>query len=420
MHGRRSPERFIRLRHLSDFVVNSNGGGDRVNSHDVKRIGHILPFPSVGGTEHATLRIAKAVDHDRFTSIAFCLPEAAPVHEFVNDCGIPCTTYDPPVPSYRHGAAYLYSSVRLARELLRRQVDIVHCSDLLAAHEVALAGRLAGLPVLCHIRNRFEDISRRDRSFLWPVHKFVFVSRNTWRHFAYSVPPERGTVIYDGIDVPAGGDETADYASVRREFGIPEHAPIVGMMARVAPQKDFATLTRAAVQILKAQPDARFLIAGDYASEKNHKHYRRVQADMQACGVTGSFIFTGYRQDVPRLLNALDVFVLSTHCEGLPLVILEAMARGKPVVATAVDGIPEIVHDTESGLLFPHEDHATLASHIARLLKDRAWSRRLGEAGRLLVRNAFSSTQFAAGMNAVYESMLRPVASTVPAHRESA
>jgi glycosyltransferase involved in cell wall biosynthesis len=389
---------------------------------DVKRIAHILPFPSVGGTEHATLRIAKAVDPSRFSSIAFCLSEAAPVREFVTDCGIPCTTYEPPVPSYRHGADYLRSSVRLARELLRRQTDIVHCSDLLAAHQVALAGRLAGLPVLCHIRNRFEDISRRDRSFLWPVRKFVFVSRDTWRHFAYAVPPERGTVVYDGIDVPAAGDETTDSVSVRREFGIPEHAPIIGMMARVAPQKDFATLARAAVHILKAQPDARFLIAGDYASEKNNEHYQRVQADVQACGVTDSFIFTGYRRDVPRLLNALDVFVLSTHCEGLPLVILEAMARGKPVVATAVDGIPEIVHDAESGLLFPHEDHATLASHIAGLLKDRAWGRRLGEAGRRLVRSAFTSTQFAEGMNAVYESMLRPgtVARPMAAHRESA
>jgi len=412
---------------LSGFVDKSTAGGNRVNPHSLRRIAHILPFPSVGGTEHATLRIAKAVDPSRFTSVAFCLPEAAPVREFVKDCGIPCATYDPPVPSYRHGVSYLRSSVHLARELLRRRVDIVHCSDLLAAHHVALAGRLAGLPVLCHIRNRFEDISRRDRSFLWPVHKFVFVSRNTWRHFAYTVPPERGTVVYDGIDIPDGGDEAIDYASVRREFSIPEHAPVIGMMARVAPQKDFATLARAAVRILEAQPDARFLVAGDYASEKNQEHYRQVQADVRACGVAASFIFTGYRNDVPRLINALDVFVLSTHCEGLPLVILEAMARAKPVVATAVDGIPEIVHDAESGLLFPHQDHETLASHITGLLKDRDWSRRLGEAGRRLVRTAFSSTQFAEGMNAVYESMLWPknqapatLAQSVAAHRESA
>jgi glycosyltransferase involved in cell wall biosynthesis len=411
------------LQHLSGFVVSSSSLGDRVTTREVKRIAHILPFPSVGGTEHATLRIAKAVDPSRFDSVAFCLPNAAPVREFVTDCGIPCAIYEPPVPSYRHGRTYLRSSMRLARELLRHQADIVHCSDLQAAHQVALAGRLAGLPVLCHIRNRFEDISRRDRSFLWPVRKFVFVSRDTWRHFGYEVPPERGTVIYDGIDVPAAENELTDYASVRREFGIPAHAPIIGMMARVAPQKDFATLARAAAHILKAQPDARFLIAGDYASDKNRLHYQRVQADVRACGVSDAFIFTGYRRDVPRLLNAFDVFVLSTHCEGLPLVILEAMARGKPVVATAVDGIPEIVHDAESGLLFPHEDHGALASHIAGLLRDRAWSRRLGEAGRRLVRNAFSATQFAEAMNAVYESMLPPLpmaTRSVTVHRESA
>ncbi len=398
------PERFIRLLPLSDFVASRTDCGDRVTRS--ARIAHILPYPSVGGTEHATLRIAKAVDPQRFDSIAFCLRDAEPVRAMLSKCDVPCATYEPPVPSYRHARAYLRSSIQLARQLLRHQVDIVHCADLLAAHEVALAGRLAGLPVLCHIRNRFEDISRRDRSFLWPVQKFVFVSRDTWRHFAYTVSPDRGTVIYDGIDVPAVEDDGNDRVSVRREFGIPEQAPLIGMMARVAPQKDFGTLARAAARILTAEPNARFLVAGDYASQKNFEHYQRVQAEVQACGVARAFIFTGYRQDVPRLLNALDVFVLSTHCEGLPLVILEAMARGKPVVATAIDGIPEIVHDAESGLLFPHEDHETLAAHIAGLLKDRAWGRRLGEAGRRLVRSAFSSSQFAQGMNAVYDSML--------------
>jgi len=399
---------------------------ERVTIQTVKRIAHILPFPSVGGTEHATLRIAKAVDPDRFASIAFCLANAEPVRQFVSDCGIPCTTYEPPVPSYRHGAAYLRMSMRFARELRRQHVDIVHCSDLQAAHQVALAGRLAGLPVLCHVRNRYEEISRRDRSFLWPVHRFVFVSRDTWGHFAYQVSPRRGTVVYDGIDVPSCEAETIDYVSVRREFGIPEHAPVIGMMARVAPQKDFATLARAAARIRKVQPDARFLIAGDYASEKNQRHYREVQALVRDCGVADSFIFTGYRHDVPRLINALDVFVLSTHREGLPLVILEAMARAKPVVATAVDGIPEIVHDTESGLLFPHEDHEALASHITGLLQDQPWGRRLGEAGRRLVRTEFSSVQFAAGMNAVYDRMLSSgrdsfavPAQSLPAQRES-
>lgn len=352
------------------------------------------------------MRIAEAVDPARFTSIAFCVPEAQPVRTLVTAAGLSCVTYQPPVPSYVHGAAFLWSSQNLAREFVRRKVDLVHCADLLGAYHAALAGRLARLPVLCHIRNRFDEISRRDRSFLWPVRKFLFVSQDTWRHFGYPVSSARGGVIYDGLDVPPGSDPAEHRRSVRREFGIPENAPLIGMMARVAPQKDFGTLARAAVRILRTEPEARFLIAGDYASPENGDHYQRVRTDLEACGVAEAFIFTGYRTDVPRLLAALDVFVLSTHWEGLPLVILEAMARAAPVVATAVDGVPEIVKDGETGLLFPHEDHEKLAAQIEHLLRDRVEARRLGDAGRRLVQTSFSKTRFAQAMNAVYEGIL--------------
>ena len=97
--------------------------------------------------------------------------------------------------------AYLRASLAIAREFRRQRVDLVHCADLLAAHHAGLAGWLARVPVLCHIRNRFDAMSRRDCSFLWPVQRFVFVSRNTWRHFACRVAPSRGAVVYDGIDV---------------------------------------------------------------------------------------------------------------------------------------------------------------------------------------------------------------------------
>jgi glycosyltransferase involved in cell wall biosynthesis len=372
------------------------------------KIAHILPFPAVGGTEHATLRIAQALDPSRFTSLAFHLAEAEPVRAIFTDAGVRCAVYEPAVPSYRHAVGYLRSSLKLARQFREQRVHLVHCADMLAAHHAAMAGRLAGIPVLCHIRNRFDATSRRDCSFLRLVHRFVFVSRNTWQHFACAVPPGRGVVVYDGIDVPLTASAGDDRESVRREFHIPEHAPIIGMLARVAPQKDFATLARAAARILQVQPGTRFLVAGDYTGAGNREHYQEVRRDLEECGVAGSFLFTGYRQDVPRLLNAMDVFVLSTHKEGLPLVILEAMARAKPVVATAVDGVPEIIQDGETGLLFPHEDHEQLAAHVIGLLRDRQWAARLGEAGLRVVQTRFSKEQFAAGMGAVYAALLEP------------
>jgi len=106
------------------------------------------------------------------------------------------------------------------------------------------------------------------------------------------------------------------------------------------------------------------------------------------------------------MLSAMDIFVLSTHCEGLPLVILEAMARAKPVIATAVDGVPEVIADEETGLLVPHEDDAQLAGKILRLVRDGERAARLGEAGQRSVRERFSREKFAASMAQVYCEVL--------------
>jgi glycosyltransferase involved in cell wall biosynthesis len=179
------------------------------------------------------------------------------------------------------------------------------------------------------------------------------------------------------------------------------------MMARVAPQKDYFTLARAARRILQAEPQTRFLIVGDCTSAETYReHYQGVLRVLEDCRVADSFIFTGHRQDVSRLLSALDVFVLSTHREGLPLVILEAMAHAKPVVATAVDGVPEIVQDGKTGLLCAHEDDVQLGEHVLSLLRDRGRATRIAEAGRQLVQTRFSTEEFGERMNVEYADSL--------------
>jgi glycosyltransferase involved in cell wall biosynthesis len=178
------------------------------------------------------------------------------------------------------------------------------------------------------------------------------------------------------------------------------------MIARVAPQKDYATLMRAAVQVLQENRRAHFLIVGDTASAACHRHYEHVRRIIEEAGVAPSFTFTGYRPDVRCFLDAFDIFVLSTHAEGLPLVVLEAMAAGKPVVATAVDGIPEVVSDSQTGLLFLHEDHTQLASHIIRLGRARALAQQLGDAGQASVKARFTWERFAANLNALYDEFV--------------
>jgi glycosyltransferase involved in cell wall biosynthesis len=373
----------------------------------VYNVAHVLPWPSVGGTELATLRIAQAVEPSGFRGVAFCLAEAEPVRELFRAGGFETVAYEPVPPSYLHPRAFLRNSLALAREFRRRRVRLVHCSDVLAGFYAALAGRLAGVPVLCHVRCVFEEVPRRERGFLAPVTKFAFVSRDAWRRFGHKVSARRGLVVYDGVEVGAHARDEEARAGVRREFGLDADAKIVGMVARVAPAKDFETLAKAAARVLEVEPGVRFMVVGDNSREAPYRaHYEEVRAMLDARGLTRSFIFTGFREDVARLINAFDVFVLSTHGEGLPLVILEALARGVPVAATEVGGIPEVVRHGETGLLHAHGDDAALAEHLRALLSDEARAAALGEAGRRHVGSEFGRERFAREMTSLYRELL--------------
>jgi len=371
------------------------------------KIAHVLPWPTVGGVELATLRIAEALHDSVFTNIAFCLEGSTMVRDRFAERGYSTVAYKAVEPSYRHPKSFLSASFSLAGELKRQKIDLVHCSDLLAAYFAGFAGRLARVPVLCHVRCRYEDISRRDQSFLRAINKFAFVSYDTWRNFTYHVPAWRGTVVYDGIDVAEGEEACGAGISVRHEFGIPDNARIVGMVARVAPAKDYVTLVRAAAQVVAINDNVRFLIVGDNSQvENNRKHYGEVKQLLAASEVARYFIFTGHRDDVSRFISAMDIFVLCSHTEGLPLVILEAMAHAKPVIATEVGGIPEVVRDGSTGLLHPHKDESKLAAHIISLMHDGDRATGLGEAGRRFVTTNFTTERFAADMKNLYREML--------------
>lgn len=372
-------------------------------------VAHVLPWNSIGGTEHATLRIAQAAATDGFNSIAFCLAGESPVRDLFATHNFPTASYEAIEPSFRRPRAYLENSIRLAREFKRQNIRLVHCAEILAARYTALAGRLARVPVICHVRNRHNHIPRRDRQFLRPVSRFAFVSQDTWRQFDFPVAARKGSVIYDGLDVKIlSDDERRETArQVRAEFDIAPETKIVGMVARVAPQKDYLTLVRAAARIKESNRDVRFLIVGDHSGTDEHRaHFALVRKMIDEHNVASMFTFTGFRADVWRFIGALDVFALATHFEGLPLVLIEAMAQGKPVVATAVDGIPEIVFENETGLLHKHEDDAELANKLLSLIDDEARAAALGANAQTYVRENFSRERFAQNIVRLYQDTL--------------
>ena len=370
-------------------------------------VAHVLPWPGIGGTEHATLRIARAAAERGHRSIAFYRDDSPVVRDFFRDAGLETAPYALAELSVRRPLPFLRNTLALRRAFREHRVDLVHCADIDAALQVAPAARLAGVPVLCHIRNPWMTMLRREALVLSAVDTFVFVSHDTWSTFAYRVSPSRGRVLYDGLDVKPAPDPESRLA-VRRELGIAEGAPVIGMTARVSPQKDYMTLARAARRVLDVVPDARFVIVGDHAQQAAHReHFSLVLQELERLGIAHAFVFTGFRNDVARVMAAFDAFVLSTHFEGLPLVILEAMAMQLPVVATAVNGIPELITSDTVGLLAAHADAEALANHLLGLLREPARARSIAAAGRELVERQFSARAFGENIAALYADALR-------------
>ena len=215
-------------------------------------------------------------------------------------------------------------------------------------------------------------------------------------------------MLYDGFDASPSPTIPEMRETLQRDFGIPAGAIVVGTVGRVAPAKDYVTLVKAARTAIAAEPvKLIFLIVGDHSIIPEHReHYEEISRLIGEAGLSSNFVFTGFQSDVAKFLDIMDIFVLSTHQEGLPLVILEAMANGKPVIATDVDGVPEIVSHDKTGLLFPHEDDTALSRQILSLIRDRPRANRLAAASREAVASQWSARRFGRDVAALYRRML--------------
>jgi len=367
-------------------------------------IAHFMPWSGVGGVEIATLRMIEATN-DRFRHVVFCLADAVMLTESFEKLGVETITYAPPEPSLRHGVRFYKESLAVAQRLQAVGADVVHFSEIKAAYHNSLAALLVRSRMMCHIRNTYPDISLRDRLSLLPVHSFIFVSYEARRRFAISMPDKKARVIYDPIEIPAV-DMAATKAEVRRELGIPPECTVVGMVARVNPQKDYFTLASAAAEIVRKHPDTRFLIVGDNSFvDMNRRHYEEVVHKLNEFGIAGNFIFTGHRNDVSRLIAAMDISVLSTHREGFGLCVAESMAMRKPVVATAVGGLLEVVEHGVTGYLHQHGNSEELAGAVIDLIDNPAKADELGLAGCEHVRKSYSGEKFVEEISKAYSDV---------------
>ena len=290
------------------------------------------------------------------------------------------------------------AALALASTLKEMRPDVVHLHDPHAVSAGLLARRLAGRRAL--VATRRVDFALRgslSRRKYAACDRVIAVSEAIAGVLRRGgLAPDRVRVVHEGVpDRPAqtGGREAL------RELGIPEGAPVVGNVAALTGHKDQATLLAAAARVGVHLPEARFVIVGEGELRG------QLEAQARDLGLERRCIFAGFRADLDRLIPAFTVFCLSSHMEGLGTSLLDAMAFGVPVVATAAGGIPEAVTDGITGRLVPPRDPEALAAALVEALQDPARRDAWGRAGRKRFEERFTADRMVEATLAVYAEL---------------
>ena len=212
--------------------------------------------------------------------------------------------------------------------------------------------------------------------------------------------PERMAVVPLGLELDGCLNAQARRGELRRHLRLPPEARLVGIVARLVPIKDHASFFKAAARVARADPAARFVVAGDGPLRA------RLESAAREAGLADRTHFLGWWEDLPALYADLDVVALTSRNEGTPVCLLEAMAAGVPVVATAVGGVSDVVRHGETGLLVPPGDPGALAAALAALLGDPERRSALGLAGRRAAYPAYDVKTLIARVETLYRELI--------------
>ncbi|MEX2093162.1 MAG: glycosyltransferase [Pirellulales bacterium] len=341
------------------------------------RVMFLVTSMPVGGAETLLAELVRRLDRRHFMPEIGCLKELGPLGE----------TLAAEIPVHHGLLTNKYDLrvwPRLVRLLRERAIDAV---VTVGAGDKMFWGRLAakrvGVPVVLsalHSTGWPDGVGRLNRLLTPLTDGFIAVadSHGAFMTSQAGFPAEKVFVIPNGVDTNRFAP-VSDAASVRPEIGVGAADPVVSIVAALRPEKNHELFLEMAAGVLQQISDAKFLVIGD---GPRRKPLEQRAADL---GIIESVRFLGTRSDIPRLLSTSDVFVLTSHNEANPVSILEAMSVGRPIVATEVGSIKEVVTEGETGFLVPPGDAAALTARVVELLSDPLRAREIGTAARAVV-----------------------------------
>ena len=371
------------------------------------RVLFVVPNLFYGGAEQNLTTLLPRMDPARFTPSVICIGEEG----YAGDPGLFSTLPAAGIEAValrRHKRQAVRALIELVMMMRRTRPDVVVVQGYNAEVLGRIAARIAGVKHTINWVHNASGLVQRGT-----VRRTVDRALTRWTRAYFGVaeaqrpylvdelghPDDKIRIIYNGVDLAKF--RTGTDRGVLAEFGFAEDDPVVGIVARLRPEKDHVTLLRAARTVVDELPRARFLLIGDGPTRP------QLEALCTELQITPNVHFTGSRDDVARLLQAIDVFVLSSvTVECFPIALLEAMACARPAVCTAVGGIPEMINDGETGYLVPPKDPQQLADRLVRLLRDPQTARRMGRAARDSVEAEFTLDRSVAATQQAIEDVV--------------
>ena len=390
--------------------VHSNGNGHHTGSAPIKIL-HIINDLSVGGTEIMLYKLLSRTNRSLFEPSVLSLNGLGPLGERIMELGIP-------VESLGLKASLLSSPslLRLARSARRISPRLIqgwmYHGNLAAQFAGALSHR--PLSIIWNIRQSFYSLSDEKPATAKAIrlgarlaNRPALILNNSQKsvaqHAALGYPANKTVVIPNGFDTEAFMPSNHARTSVRAELGVPENAVLIGRIGRYHHTKDYPNFLQAAALVLRDYPDPQFVVAGKGVDWNNDELRRQVQ-DL---GLIERIHLLGERLDMPRLTAALDIAVSSSHAEGFPNVIGEAMACAVPCVVTDVGDSAWLVDDT--GKVVPAQEPHLLAAACSGLIKmGREGRKQLGSAARTRVTTHYSISSVVRLYESLYQRIVAP------------
>jgi glycosyltransferase involved in cell wall biosynthesis len=380
------------------------------------KIVRVIARLDIGGAPIHVVELGAGLNADRFESLLVSgleNPGERSLVDYVEQRGIHPLVIPEIVGEANFGLRDLIAIAKLYRVLKREKPHIVDTHTAKAGFIGRIAARLAGVPVVIHTyhghvwRGYYSPIKSRLLQWmekglaLW-TDQIIAVSESVRQQVAkYQIAPlGKIKVVPLGLALRDFFNCAELRGQFRKEIGVPSDVPLIGMVGRVVPIKNHRLFLDSAKLVLNAMPATRCVIVGDGLIRPDLEAYTRT------LGIAARVVFVGWRRDLARIYADLDVLVISSINEGTPVSAIEAMAAGRPVVATRVGGVPDIVLEGQTGYLVPLDDAPAMANAVVRLLGEPELARRMGETGRAFVARRFTTQRLVADMEELYTTLL--------------